>query len=206
MASPEASLLTDHTAIIVVDVQNDFADPTGALYVPGGEETVAAINELIDTAREAGARVAYTQDWHPAVTPHFEAYGGTWPIHCVAGTWGASLHPDLHVAGPVVKKGTDGEDGYSGFTARDVTSGAQRPTGLCDVLDGWGVSTVIIVGLAEDVCVKETALDARQLGYDTKVLLEDTRPINVEPGDDQRAVGAMEAAGVTVLAALPGPG
>src|SRR5687768_13693815 len=99
------------TALIVVDVQNDFADPQGSLYVTGGERVIPPINEQIALAREAGALVVFTQDWHPASTPHFEKDGGIWPVHCVQGTWGAEFHPSLEVQGDVIRKGTDGQDG-----------------------------------------------------------------------------------------------
>ena len=82
-------------ALIVVDVQNDFADPKGSLYVKGGEMVVPVINEQVEAARAAGALVVYTQDWHPTSTPHFQKDGGIWPVHCVKETWGAELHPDL---------------------------------------------------------------------------------------------------------------
>src|SRR5512136_2750129 len=91
------------TALIVVDVQNDFADPEGSLYVAGGEEVVAFANRQILAARDADATVAYTQDWHPPMTPHFKKDGGIWPTHCVMGTWGAEFHPDLFVEGIVVR-------------------------------------------------------------------------------------------------------
>src|SRR3989337_2296020 len=106
------------TALIVVDVQNDFADPAGSLSVAGGEDVIPAIDGEIAKATVAGSLVVFTQDWHPAVTPHFENDGGIWPVHCVAGTWGASLHADLVAAedAPRVRKGANGEDGYSGFT------------------------------------------------------------------------------------------
>ncbi|MDM7089799.1 isochorismatase family protein, partial [Enterobacter asburiae] len=107
------------TALLVVDVQNDFADPDGGLYVSSGEEVVPIVNDEVAAARAAGAAVLYTQDWHPESTPHFAKDGGTWPTHCVQGTWGAQFHPDLDVDGPVVRKGTDGGDGYSGFSVRD---------------------------------------------------------------------------------------
>src|SRR5881398_3476495 len=93
-----------HTALVVADVQNDFADPGGSLYVDGGETTIPAINALIDNALRAGAFVAYTQDWHPEHTPHFATEGGIWPVHCVHDTWGAAFHPDLRVKGEVVRK------------------------------------------------------------------------------------------------------
>src|SRR5688572_16806546 len=102
---------TPRTALIVVDMQNDFADPSGALYVRDGEQVVPLVNAEVGRAREAGAFVAYTQDWHPEHTPHFEQDGGVWPVHCVQETWGAQFYPELDIDGPVVRKGTSGEDG-----------------------------------------------------------------------------------------------
>ena len=93
------------TALVVVDVQNDFADPDGSLSVPGADEVIDAVNDEIAAASAAGATVVYTQDWHPPRTPHFVTDGGPWPVHCVAGTWGAELHPRLTVNGPAVRKG-----------------------------------------------------------------------------------------------------
>ena len=125
------------TALLVVDVQNDFADPAGGLAVAGGEEILPVLNDEIAAARAAGAFVAYTQDWHPPTTPHFAKDGGMWPVHCVGGTWGAELHPALIAdAGPSVRKGTNGEDGYSGFTMRDPLTGATVPTELDGLLRG----------------------------------------------------------------------
>ncbi|MDP9386822.1 MAG: isochorismatase family protein [Actinomycetota bacterium] len=188
----------ERTALVVVDVQNDFADPRGSLYVDGGDRIVPVVNELVAAARAAGALVVYTQDWHPEATPHFQKDGGIWPVHCLAGSWGAQLHPDLDVDGPVVRKGTGGEDGYSGFTARDVTTGEDKPTDLRSVLNERGITRVVVVGLAQDVCVKETALDARRLGYDTAVPLAATRAVNLTVGDDRRAVEVMVDAGADV--------
>lgn len=196
-AASEAELqFDDKTALVVVDVQNDFADPKGSLYVEGGELTIPPINQLIERAKAAGALVVYTQDWHPPETPHFADFGGTWPPHCVRDTWGAELHPDLEVVGPVVRKGTGGEDGYSGFTARDVTTGENKQTALEPTLRERGIEKVVVVGLAQDVCVMETALDATRLGFDTHVVLEATRP--VYPDGHQRSVETMVVAGVSV--------
>ena len=114
------------TALLVVDVQNDFADPGGGLYVRDGEQVVPLVSELVGAAQNAGSAVVYTQDWHPASTPHFAKDGGIWPVHCVVDTWGAELHPQLLVQGPVVRKGTSGEDGYSGFSVRDPVTGGDR--------------------------------------------------------------------------------
>ena len=187
----------DDTALVVVDVQNDFADPSGGLYVQGGETIVALANAEVAAAHDAGATVGYTQDWHPTSTPHFEKDGGIWPVHCVADTWGAELHPDLDVRGPVVRKGTSGEDGYSGFTERDPVSGEPHPTQLGSLLPPE-VHRIVVVGLAGDYCVKETALDGKLLGYDVVVPLGHTRFVNLSAGDDERAVADLEAAGVTI--------
>ena len=183
------------TALAVVDVQNDFADPKGSLYVRGGEDVVPVANREIARAREAGAYVAYTQDWHPPSTRHFEKDGGIWPVHCVQGTWGAEFHPDLLVEGDVVQKGTGGEDGYSGFTVRHPESGETSPTRLENLLRGHGVEKVVIVGIATDYCVKETALDARRLGFDVDVLGEGIRAVDLNEGDGPRAIEAIIEAG-----------
>ncbi len=187
-----------YTALVVVDVQNDFADPDGGLRVPGGDDVVPVINQEIDEARRAGALVAYTQDWHPPSTPHFQTEGGAWPVHCVQGTWGAELHPDLRVAGDVVQKGTGGEDGYSGFSVRDPTSGDEHDTALERLLRQASVERVVVVGLAADVCVKDTALDAARRGFHTVVLSDATRAVEVRPGDGERAMEELRAAGVEV--------
>jgi nicotinamidase/pyrazinamidase len=191
------------TALIVVDVQNDFADPTGSLYVPAGEHVVGRVNEEIAAAITAGSVVVYTQDWHPPATPHFQSGGGVWPVHCVRETWGAEFHPALDVAGEVVRKGSGAEDGYSGFTTRDATSGEEHATELASLLKARGVERVVIAGLATDYCVKETAIDATRLGWDTTVVTEAIRAVNLEEGDDERARAEMRSAGV-VLEYAPG--
>jgi nicotinamidase/pyrazinamidase len=185
------------TALLVVDVQNDFADPNGTLYVQGGEEVISFINEQIHAAREAGATVVYSQDWHPESTPHFEKDGGIWPVHCVADTQGAAFHPDLDVIHDAVfiKKGIGGEDGYSAFHLRDPVTGEESSTGLADKLEG--IEEAAVVGLALDYCVKETALDAAKL-YRTTLLADGTRPVNLAVGDAARAVAEMVDAGVSV--------
>ena len=186
------------TALVVVDVQNDFADPTGSLYVDGGEAIIGIVNDEIAAAVDAGATIVYTQDWHPPTTPHFVTDGGTWPVHCVRGTWGAELHPNLNISGPTVRKGTGGEDGYSGFSMQDPTSGKVEPTGLHELLQERRINRVVVVGLALDVCVKATALDAVELGYECRLLTDASAPVELEPGDGDRAVAEMDAAGVTI--------
>jgi nicotinamidase/pyrazinamidase len=196
---PESDITyTPATALVVVDVQNDFADPEGSLSVPGGEAVVGRVNREIGRAAQCGALVVYTQDWHPPDTPHFAKDGGIWPVHCVAGSWGAQFHPDLVVAGDVVRKGTGGEDGYSGFTVRDPASGRESPTDLADVLRRRDVTDVVVVGLATDYCVKATALDAHREGFDVTVLRDAVAAVDVEPGDGERALAEMAGAGVTI--------
>jgi nicotinamidase/pyrazinamidase len=188
------------TALVVVDVQNDFADPGGSLAVGGGDQIVPIVNAEVGAATSAGALVAYTQDWHPAHTPHFAPDGGTWPVHCVAGSWGALFHPNLVVAGPTVRKGSSGEDGYSGFTMRDPVSGHEQPTELEALLRGRSVERVRVCGLATDYCVKATAMDAVRLGFDTVVLRDAVRAVELQAGDGARALDEMTAAGVRIAA------
>jgi nicotinamidase/pyrazinamidase len=184
------------TALVVVDVQNDFADPAGSLAVLGAEALIPAINTEVQRAATAGSVIVYTQDWHPESTPHFAKDGGIWPVHCVAGTWGAEFHPQLQVVGRSIRKGQQGEDGYSGFRMRDPEGGEEIPTDLEPFLREAGVSSVVLCGLATDYCVKATALDAVHLGFETTVLTDMIATVNLEPGDGERAIDAMRAAGV----------
>ncbi len=189
----------ERTALLIVDVQNDFAHPDGSLYVAGGEQVPALANAAAEEARAGGALVAYTQDWHPPDTPHFEKDGGIWPVHCVRDTWGAEFHAGLVVDGEVVRKGTGGEDGYSGFTVRDPATGAERPTGLAELLRAHGVTKVAVAGIATDYCVKESVLDATREGFEVAVLADAIRAVDLAPGDGARAVAAMAGAGAHVL-------
>lgn len=186
-------------ALLVVDVQNDFADPSGSLSVRGGSQIIRLINAEVERALAAGAAVAYTQDWHPAHTPHFAQDGGIWPVHCVQATWGAELHPDLAVRGPIVRKGSHGEDGYSGFSMRDPAGGIPVPTELDAMLAERGARRLVICGLATDYCVRATALDGVRLGYETAVLVDAIRAVDLEPGDGERALDEMAAAGVALI-------
>ena len=192
------------SALIVVDVQNDFADPAGSLSDPGGAAIIPTINREIEAAREGGAIVVATQDWHPPVTPHFAKDGGIWPVHCVADTWGAELHPDLALPGdaPRVRKGVNGEDGYSGFTTRDPVTGETARTELDGLLKKTGVNRVTVVGLATDYCINATALDAIELGYRVNVLVDACAAVDLAPGDGDRALAGLDAAGVDMDAAV----
>ena len=186
-------------ALVVVDVQNDFADPAGSLSVRGGADIVPLVNLEIGRAVAAGAAVAYTQDWHPPHTPHFAQDGGIWPVHCVAETWGAELHPDLTVAGRIVRKGSHGEDGYSGFSMRNPAGGAPVPTELDTTLARGGARRIVVCGLATDYCVRATALDGVRLGYEPAVLLEAIRAVDLKPDDGELALEEMAAAGVRLI-------
>jgi nicotinamidase/pyrazinamidase len=185
-------------ALVVVDMQNDFADPQGSLFVKGAGDILPMVNSEIRLAREAGAFVVYTQDWHPETTKHFAKDGGIWPVHCVGGTWGAELHPALDVAGPAVRKGTNGEDGYSGFTVKDPTTGETKPTELEAMLREKGIERVVVVGLATDYCVSATAIDAARLGFGTEVLQDAIASVDLLPDDGAKAIHLMQAAGCTM--------
>jgi nicotinamidase/pyrazinamidase len=195
-------------ALLLVDIQNDFL-PGGALAVREGDQVVAVANRLMGEFEV----VVATQDWHPAGHGSFAAnHEGRkvgevvelaglpqilWPVHCVQGTRGAELAPGLEVGriGHVVRKGTDAAiDSYSGF----FDNGHRKATGLDEFLRGRGVTELTIVGLATDYCVKFTALDARQLGYKVRVVLEGCRGVEVKAGDVARAVADMRGAGVEV--------
>ena len=174
-------------ALIVVDVQNDFC-PGGALAGPDGDAVVEPINRM---AREAPLVIA-TRDWHPADHGSFAERGGPWPVHCVAGTAGAELHPGIERdrVDVVLDKGQAlDRDGYSGFEGTELER----------LLREHDVDTVDITGLALDYCVKATALDARRAGLNVVVHRGATRAVEVEPGDGERAVEELRAAGVEVV-------
>jgi len=188
----------ERTALVVVDLQNDFADPSGKLMVDRGDAIIPAVNDAVRDALDGDAFVVVTQDWHPESTPHFAKDGGIWPVHCVAGTWGAELHPSFAVPleAPRIRKGAQGEDGYSGFTMRDPESGVETPTELEGMLRERGIERVIVCGLATDYCVRATALDAVRLGFDVTLLVGAIAAVNLAPDDGDRALSEMAEAGV----------
>ncbi|HEY6120069.1 MAG TPA: nicotinamidase [Pyrinomonadaceae bacterium] len=177
-------------ALIVVDVQNDFC-PGGSLAVPSGDEVVAPLNRLIEEFLENGEPVFKTRDWHPPVTNHFAAYGGTWPVHCVQNTKGAEFHPDLidskHIR--IISKDLADVDSYSGFDRTDLALQLHR----------LGIEEVWIGGLATDYCVKNTVLDALREGFAVKALKDAMRPVELEPGDGEKALEEMRAAGAEIV-------
>jgi nicotinamidase/pyrazinamidase len=177
------------SALIIVDYQNDFARPDGALSVPCGEE----IAEVINAHAASGDYdvVLATRDWHPPDHGSFKAQGGPWPVHCVQGTDGAELHPALATEpiDAIVDKGQDpGSEGYSAFDQ----------TGLAARLRDRGVDRLTIVGLATDYCVKNTALDALREGFAVRVDPTAVRGVDVTAGDSERALDELQAVGATV--------
>src|SRR4051812_18282054 len=172
-------------ALVVVDFQNDFASPGGALSVAGGDRLAPRINELMRSGDYD--LVVATRDWHPADHGSFTERGGIWPVHCVQDTDGAAPHPELDAAAVdvIVDKGQDpGTDGYSGFDG----------TYLAELLRERGIDQVTVVGLATDYCVKHTALEALQEGFAVTVDTPAARAVDVEPGDGDRAPGELRAA------------
>ena len=175
-------------ALLIIDFQNDFTSG-GALAVPDGDAIAPRLNELID----AGGfdLVVATRDWHPADHASFVDQGGPWPPHCVQGTDGAELDAALNSAGidAIVDAGYRRDvEGYSGF----------EETNLAELLRDNDIDDVTVVGLATDYCVKETAADALRLGFRVAIDREGIRGIDVEPGDSERALDELRAAGAEV--------
>lgn len=200
-------------ALVLVDIQHDFL-PGGALAVADGDRILAPVRRLL--ARDAFALCVATQDWHPPGHVSFasrhagrrpfevvELHGREqtlWPDHCVHGTRGAELHPDVpltHVSA-VIRKGADPlVDSYSGFRNNWDPNGQRPHTGLAGYLRERGVEQVVLCGLARDYCVKWSAEDAAEAGFDTTFLWDLTRP--VDPDSDERVRDELAAAGVRVV-------
>jgi len=177
-------------ALLIIDYQNDFAAPDGALSVAGGDAIAPRINALSRDPRFAF--VAATRDWHPADHASFVAQGGPWPPHCVQGSPGAELHPALDASriGAVVDAGADRDaPGYSGFERTDLEQ----------ILRDHDIDAVTIVGLATDYCVKETALDALRRGFAVTVDRGAVRPVEVHPGDGEAALAEIASAGGVIV-------
>jgi nicotinamidase/pyrazinamidase len=177
-------------ALIVVDVQNDFC-PGGALAVAEGDRVIAPLNRLIDQFLERGAPVYKSRDWHPPQTKHFQAHGGTWPVHCVQNTEGAEFHPELRDDPriKVISKGLGDKDCYSAFDETDLAS----------QLHNQNVEEVVVGGLATDYCVKNTVLDALKNGFKVKAVKNAMRAVDVQPGDGDRAIEEMRATGAEIV-------
>jgi nicotinamidase/pyrazinamidase len=191
--------LSKNDALIIVDVQRDFC-PGGALPVPAGDQMVPVLNEYIKLFKAANAGIFATRDWHPPNHISFKAYGGPWPPHCIQNSEGAKFHPDLKlpVDTSIISKAMDpSKESYSGFDG----------TILGDELRDKGVTRGFVGGLATDYCVKNTVLDAIEQGFETVLLLDATRGINVKPGDVEKAIDEMITKGAekVTLADFPEP-
>ena len=198
-------------ALILVDIQNDFL-PGGALPVKKGDEVVPVANRM----QQSGAfdLVVATQDWHPKDHKSFAAnHPGKkpgdvidlegleqvlWPVHCVQNSPGAAFAPDLSMGEVlrVFQKGIDPNiDSYSGF----YDNGQRRSTGLGEWLRNRGVRDVYVMGLATDYCVKATVLDAKRLGFNTYMIEDGCRGVELTPGDTKLAIERIRDAGVRVV-------
>jgi nicotinamidase/pyrazinamidase len=180
------------SALLIVDVQNDFC-PGGALAVPGGDRVVPILTRLAERMGALGLPVYASRDWHPSDSAHFVTGGGRWPVHCVAGSDGARLHRELRLppAAMIVTKGVrPDEEGYSAFDG--TVAGRGR---LLDDLHARGVNRLYVGGLATDYCVRASVLDALASGLQVTVIDDAIAAVDVEPGDGDRAMAEMQAAG-----------
>jgi nicotinamidase/pyrazinamidase len=186
MAGPPRS------ALLLIDVQNDFC-AGGALEVRGGDRVVEPLNRMIQRAEVRGEPVYATRDWHPADTRHFQAFGGQWPVHCVAGTHGAAFHPALRLppSAIIVTTGdTRDAEGYSAFEGHTPAGRA-----LLDDLRDRGVRRLYVGGLATDFCVRHSVLDALANGFRVTLLADAVAGVNLQPQDSERALEEMKRAG-----------
>jgi nicotinamidase/pyrazinamidase len=187
-----------HSAFLIVDVQLDFC-PGGALAVRDGDQVLTPINRVTAEAVRRGAPILASRDWHPAASPHFAVNGGAWPVHCVQHSEGARFHPGLALPADtaIISKGDSQGDpeGYDAFDGH-----LDDGTHVADALRARGTTRVIVAGLATDYCVKNSVLGARRAGFQVTVLSDAIRAVDLAPGDAQRAIADMIAAGATFTA------
>jgi len=180
------------TALLVVDVQLDFC-PGGTLPVPYGDLLIPALNQAIRSAEQCGVEIFASRDWHPAESLHFDSYGGTWPVHCVAGTKGAEFHRKLRLPENthIISKGLDRKsDGYSVFEGR-----LDGNVPFENALRHYGVTQLVVGGIATDYCVRCSVLDALRLGVRATLLTNAIAAVEANPGDGQKALDEMRRAG-----------
>ena len=184
------------SALLIIDVQNDFC-PGGSLAVAGGDEVVPVLNRYAEQFAAAGRPVIADRDWHPGQTTHFQEFGGAWPVHCVQGTPGAEYHPGLHFPpGTVhVLKGMGAEENADSVFEGKGPAGEPFP----ELLRQHGITKLYVGGLATDYCVRATVLDARTAGFEVVVLADAIRGVDVKPGDSDRAIEEMRAAGAVLV-------
>jgi nicotinamidase/pyrazinamidase len=178
---------TTKQALVIVDIQRDFC-PGGALPVAHGDEVIAAVNELVRAFERSELPIFFTRDWHPKNHVSFKARGGPWPPHCVQNTPGASFHPSLAIPpmARVVDKGTlQAEDAYSGF----------QGTELARSLRDLGVGQIYVAGLATDYCVKNTVIDGVANSFETYVIADCVKGVNLQPTDSATAMKVMLSKG-----------
>jgi len=183
------------SALIVVDVQNDFC-PGGALAVADGDKVVKPLNRAIFKFLQKGFPIFATRDWHPADTSHFQPFGGPWPVHCVQYTQGAAFHTDLELpcSATIISTGMEKDsDGYSAFEGEDGSG-----TALMDILQQLEITRLYVGGLATDYCVKATVLGALQRGFEVVLLQDGIAAVNLQPEDGVKAIAEMEQAGARV--------
>lgn len=174
-------------ALLVVDIQNDFC-PGGSLSVKDGDGIVWPVNRLIESFTAAGLPIVFTRDWHTVDHCSFSEFGGIWPAHCIADTYGAAFHEDLLIPGNAIvvsKAEKVNSDAYSGFEG----------TKLDEELKNLNVDELIIAGLATDYCVKNTLIDAISLGYTATIATEGIRAVNLQAGDEEKATSQMKEKG-----------
>jgi len=181
----------NETALIIVDIQNDFCKG-GALEVPNGEEIISGINKIIESFHNSSMPIFATRDWHPSNHCSFQANGGLWPVHCVQGTYGSEIHSDLMIDDRVtiINKGTEiDKEAYSGFDGTD----------FADKLRKKNISKVIIAGLATDYCINWTTMGALKNRFSTKVISDLIKGIDLELGDCERAIAEMKNNGANFI-------
>ncbi len=188
--------------LVAVDVQNDFI--TGSLAVADGEQVITPINEVAEAVRATGGTSVFTRDWHPEHTPHFDTDGGTWPVHCVAGTEGAAFAPNLHVlpTDVILSKGMEQTDGYSGWEGMGLDS--ETLESLITPRTPEEKVQVFLGGLATDYCVKATGIDiatffANDERVTTYLLRDAVRAVALEQADEANALKAMKAAQIIAI-------
>jgi len=178
-------ILGPKTALVVVDVQNDFC-PGGALPVPEGDTVVPVLNKYIRHFEATGAPIIFTRDWHPPDHLSFKAQGGPWPPHCIRNTEGAKFHPALviPVDAEIVSKAETRDEAYSFFQGSDLADKLRKR-----------IHTLFVGGLATDYCVKETVLDALKHKFEVYLLTDASKGVDVKPGDSEKAVRVMVQSG-----------
>ena len=182
-------------ALLIVDPQMDFF-PGGALAVAEGDAILATVNQALRVFADAGLPIFVTRDWHPADHCSFAGQGGPWPDHCVKGSGGAELHPDLDlppIFTMVQKATTSDREAYSDFEG----------TGLAEALRRLGVRRVVVCGLALEYCVRAACIDAIEAGFEAVLLTDGTRAVEVSPGDGERTMEELREAGVEMLFGTP---